>query len=232
LNLSELFDLTIKCYIIIIDIMPNLLLYEMFNSMNFFITNHKKSMLTKFKIYSCFALLLSNNHIQGISMQNITQAVCSFLGFYGEDQEIICHSYKAERIINNNKNSIKEYKITYKHFKTKNGSIKTKHIINGSSFTIDDKKYTIRSNFKNTNKIYQTTTTQLGYQQVLVDPLEALYIMNDARYITFADYTLLTPFSSTSHTSLYSYSNVPKSGTLTEGSFFTAEGINYLVQRS
>jgi len=200
--------------------------------MNFFISAHKKSIITKFKIYFCFALLLSHHDIQAITMSNVIQAACTFLGFYEEDQEVISYSYKAERMINNNKDSIKENKVTYKHFKTKNGCIQTKHIINGSSFTVNNKKYIVRSNFENTDKIYQTTTTLFGYQQVLVSPLEGLYIMNDAPYITFANYTLLAPFSSGSHSSLYSYNFLPKIGLLADGSFFTAEGIHYLVQIS
>ena len=133
----------------------------------------------------------------------------------------IVSSYQADSLIAQIKN-ISENTIVYKYFKTKDEIITTKHIVDGTVFTVEDIAYVVRSSLYNYDKIYATRTTFFGSQQIVVNSQEGIAIMNDAKYLSCVSIQI-TGFAVLSGGKI-------KHGYLENGSSFTANDIHYVVR--
>lgn len=181
--------------------------------------NHKKFII---------AALLCILPIQAaaFNIKDTFNNVCAFMGIANTTEIIdgkkhhVVYSYQAHKIISKIKDFSTET-LTYKYLKTNNTTIITKHIIDGTILSADGMHYIVRSCLHNSTKIYKTQKTMFGYEQIIIDPIEALAIMNDTRFLTFTHFQV----PETPQTRVGKYS-----GYVAPGSYFTSNGINYIVQ--
>ncbi|AXK60145.1 hypothetical protein [Candidatus Chromulinivorax destructor] len=181
--------------------------------------NHKKFIITAL-------LCMLSMQVQAFNIKDTFNNVCAFMGIANATEIIdgkkhhVIYSYQAHKIISKIKDFSTET-LTYKYLQTNNTTIATKHIIDGTIFVADGMYYIVRSSLHNSTKIYQTQKTIFGYEQIIIDPTEALAIMNDTRFLTFTHFEV----TSTVPTRVGKYS-----GYVAPGSYFTSNGINYIVQ--
>lgn len=181
------------------------------------------------KIILAAALCLTTYQAHAYTFQDVVNAACVFIGLSNPTEMIdgvkheIVSSYQAASLITQLKD-ISENVIVYKHFKTTDEIIMTKHIVDGTVFMVGDIVYVVRSSLHNYNKTYATQKTFFGSQQIVIDSQEGIAIMNDAKSLSYVSIQI-TGF-------VVQVAGKIKHGDLADGSSFTANGINYVVRSS